>query len=108
MEFSIPPYCTICDFFYKFGIDKFPKPGTQLLKLKSSKKAKTASVLPIKLKKELSTGNRNIKLEFYIEEFDRYQKDPLSQVGELFKTHPYIPNRVKYLQQFFTFLFLKY
>jgi len=55
----------------------------------------------------LASGHRNIELESYLEESDRYQKDPLSRIGELFGTHPYIPNRIKKLQQFSKFINLK-
>ena len=55
----------------------------------------------------IATGYRNIELESYLEESNKYQKDPLSRVGELFRTHPYIPNRIKKLQQFSMIIDLK-
>ena len=48
----------------------------------------------------LAAGHRNIKLKSYLEESDKSYKEPISRVGELFGTHPYIPNRIKKLQQY--------
>jgi len=45
------------------------------------------------------TGHRNIKIESLLEEYERLQKNPLSHMSELFRTHPYYPNGIKQLYQ---------
>lgn len=42
----------------------------------------------------------NINFEEYIKEFETKASDPIFKVSEYFIDHPYIPNRIKKLQQF--------
>jgi len=52
----------------------------------------------------IATGHRNIKLTTLLEESEKQQKDPLSVLGEFFRTHPYYPKRIKQLYSFNKFL----
>jgi Zn-dependent protease with chaperone function len=42
----------------------------------------------------------SIKIEEYLKEFENKSSDPLFKIGEYFQDHPYIPNRIKKLQEF--------
>ncbi len=55
----------------------------------------------------LASGHRKIKLESFLEDSDRHQRNPLSRIGELFGTHPYITNRIKKIQRFSKLINLK-
>ena len=42
----------------------------------------------------------SIKIEEYLKEFEKKSADPLFKIGEYFRDHPYIPNRIKKLQDY--------
>jgi len=47
-----------------------------------------------------STAETNIDIDNYINEFEKHSKDPLYKISEYFGDHPFIPNRIKKLQEF--------
>lgn len=48
----------------------------------------------------LTASETNIDIIGYINEFEKHSRDPLYKIGEYFGDHPFIPNRIKKLQEF--------
>ncbi len=55
----------------------------------------------------ITLGHRKIELESILEESEKYRQKRLSHLGELIRTHPYYPNRIRQLNSFYRILDLK-
>lgn len=49
---------------------------------------------------KLSTANTNMDISEYINEFEKHSMNPMYKISEYFGDHPFIPNRIKKLQEF--------